>query len=270
MPPFDAAVVATLGAMCLAFCAVLLALAERRRAARTVEALTARLAAAEGVAEAARSGVEAFQSALIVAEDGRLRLASGDDALTECARALGVAATPEALLTALRAGEADQARRLAALLERGEPCAFEVRGPAGSVSIEGRAAGAYAWLRLSAAAGPGLPTAARFAAFLDAQPGPAWIVGPARPGPKGAAPQPGPLLWANRAWLEAADARNLEDAVRRDLAFDRSVDQLTTEAAAFGNVAWRCAGRPSVASAAPSTSPPNRWTAAARAPSPST
>ena len=52
------------------------------------------------------------------------------------------------------------ARRLRALFERGETCAFEVRGPGGMVAVEGRAAGALAWLRLSAVVGEdaGLPT----------------------------------------------------------------------------------------------------------------
>ncbi len=231
--PFDAAVVVTLGAMCLAFCAVLLAVAERRRAARIVRAQKARLYAAELSAEAARSGMEAFQSALVVAENERLRLASGEEAFAECARALGVEPDVKAVEGALRA-DGEHARKLAALLERGEPCAFEVSGPGGAVMVEGRAAGAFAWLRLSAASGPGLPSATRFAAFLDAQPGPAWIVGP-RPAPtEAAAPESAPLLWANRAWLDAADARTLDDAVRRDLAFDRGIDQLMTEAAALG------------------------------------
>lgn len=223
-PDFDAAVVATIGAICLAFCAVLLALAERRRAQGEIAALRERLGEAEAGAEAARSGVEAFQSALIAVEDGRFRLGSGRDALADCAHALGAASTPEAVIEALRA-DAEHERKLGALIDRGEAMAFEARGPGGTVMVEGRAAGAYAWLRLSVAAGAGLPSAARFAAFLDAQPGPAWIVGP----PKGGAP--GPLLWANRAWLEAADARTLEDAIRRRLAFDRGVEQLTAEAA---------------------------------------
>ena len=44
-------------------------------------------------------------------------------------------------------------------------CAFEVRGANGVVSVEGRAAGALAWLRLSAVLGEeaGLPTAPRMA-----------------------------------------------------------------------------------------------------------
>ena len=228
MPPFDAAIVATTGAICLALCAVLLALAERRRAMRAVNEADRRLAKAASEAEAALSGAEAFQSALIAVEDGVLRLASGEEALAECARALGVDSRPEALLEALRRSDAEADRRLAALLDRGEPCSFEVRGNGGAVSVEGRASGALAWLRLSAAAGAGLPSPARFAALLDAQPGPAWIIGPQARG------KTAPLLWANRAWLDAAEALTVEDAVRRGLTFDRTVDQLALEAATSG------------------------------------
>ena len=123
-------------------------------------------------------------------------------------------------------GDPEHGRRLKALFDRGEPCAFEARGPNGAVTVEGRPAGALAWLRLSASsAAPegGLPTAARLAAFLDAQPGPAWICGAG-----------GALTWANAAWLEAADAKSVEDAGARNLTFDRGVQALIAEAAGLG------------------------------------
>jgi hypothetical protein len=228
MLPFDAAIVATLGAVCLALCSVMLALSERRRARRGMDLANARMAEAQQAAAAARSGADAFQSALVAVADGTARLALGEEALTDCARALGAEDDVESVLDAIGRSDPDSSRRIAALVERGEPCVFEVRGPAGTVTVEGRAAGAVAWLRLSAAAGAGLPSAARFAAFLDAQPFPAWIVASGR-GARG-----GPLLWANRAWLEAAEASSLEDALRRGLVFDRGVQQLTAEAAAGG------------------------------------
>ena len=38
-------------------------------------------------------------------------------------------------------------------------------------------------------------------------------------------------MWANRAWLGAADAQSVEDAVARDASFDRGVQALTVDAA---------------------------------------
>ncbi|MDB5452275.1 MAG: tyrosine kinase DivL, partial [Caulobacteraceae bacterium] len=129
------------------------------------------------------------------------------------------------------------ARRLRALFERGEACAFEVQGPKGAVSVEGRAAGALAWLRVSAVMGEdaGLPTAPRFAAFLDARELPAWI-----------AAADGSPVWVNAAWLKAADAVDLDDAMTRRAAFDRSADAMASEAANLGQtreaVRWSTVG----------------------------
>lgn len=223
MTASEAAIFATTGAVCLAICVFLLALSQHRRSQAQLAGLTERLAAAEAEAAAARSGADAFQSALLVIEDGHARLASGEETLAGVAQALGVPAFPQAVLDALANSHPEHSARLSALIERGQPCTLEVRGPNGSVSAEGRASGAFAWLRLSMAASSVLPPSARFAAFLDAQPGPGWMVGPG-----------GGLAWANRAWLEAAEAVNLEDAIRRDLSFDRSVDQLAGEAANLG------------------------------------
>jgi hypothetical protein len=134
------------------------------------------------------------------------------------------------VVNALMRADPDHARRLRALFERGEACAFEVQGPSagtgsGLVAVEGRAAGAMAWLRLSAAVGEdaGLPTAPRFAAFLNARATPAWI-----------AAADGSPVWVNAAWLKAADAASLDDAAERGVAFDRSADALASEAANLG------------------------------------
>src|SRR4051812_4750473 len=152
---------AAAGAVSLAICAVLWALAQRRRAQDRVDELTRRLAAVEARAETAQASAEAFDSALLAVEDGKALLASGEESLAVCAAALGVAdADPQGLVNALMRADPDHARRLRALFERGEPCAFEVKGDGGLVAVEGRAAGALAWLRLSTAAGDdsALPT----------------------------------------------------------------------------------------------------------------
>ena len=217
---------AAAGAISLAICAVLWALAQRRMSQHRVEALTAALQDMEARAETAQASTEAFDSALLAVEDGRALLASGEESLAVCAEALGLAdADPQGIVNALMRADPDHARRLRALFERGEACAFEVQGEGGLVAVEGRAAGAVAWLRLSAAMGEeaGLPTAPRFAAFLNARQTPAWI-----------AAADGSPVWVNTAWLKAADAASLDEAALRGAAFDRSADALASEAANLG------------------------------------
>ncbi|MBC7166224.1 PAS domain-containing sensor histidine kinase [Phenylobacterium sp.] len=219
---------AAAGAVCLAICATLWALAQQRQGRMRLSALQARVAALETQAEVAQSSVEAFDSALLAVEDGRAILASGEESLAVCAAALGLeTADAQGLVNALMRADPDHARRLRALFERGEACAFEARGPEGVVAVEGRAAGAIAWLRLSAVIGDdaGLPTAPRFAAFLDARTGPAWI-----------ASADGSPVWVNAAWLAAVDAVSLDDAASRDLTFDKAADELASEAANLAQV----------------------------------
>jgi len=234
---------AAAGAVSLAICAVLWALAQRRRAEVRVRELGRRLSEIESRADAAQASAEAFDSALLAVEDGQAALASGEESLGACAAALGLdeasprALVPQALVNALMRADPDHARSLRALFERGEACAFEVQGPGGAVSVEGRAAGALAWLRLSAILGeaPGLPTAPRFAAFLNARACPAWI-----------AAADGSPVWVNGAWLQAVDAASLDEAAQRAASFDRGADALASEAANLGQrrqgVRWITAG----------------------------
>ncbi|HVI32052.1 sensor histidine kinase [Phenylobacterium sp.] len=229
---------AAAGAVSLAICAVLWALAQRRHAQARVDALAERLAGVEARAEAAQASAEAFDSALLAVEDGRAMLASGEESLVTCAEALGLPeADPQGLVNALMRADPDHARRLRALFERGEACAFDIQGPNGAVTVEGRAAGALAWLRLSGIIGEdaGLPTAPRFAAFLHARACPAWI-----------AAADGSPVWVNAAWLAAADAQSLDEAASRGAAFDKGADALASEAANLGQrreaVRWATVG----------------------------
>ena len=218
---------AAAGAVSLAICAVLWALAQRRQAAAQAAELSARLAGLEVSADAAQASAEAFDSALIAVEDGRASLASGEEALSVCAATLGVGdADPQGVINALMRADPDHARKLRALFERGEACAFEAKGAGGLVAVEGRAAGAIAWVRLSAAGAgdeQGLPTAPRFAAFLNARATPAWI-----------ASADGSPVWVNAAWLKAVDAASLDEAAARGAAFDEAADTLASEAANLG------------------------------------
>jgi signal transduction histidine kinase len=217
---------AAAGSVCLAICATLWAVAQRRAGDARASALEARIDQLAAGSEAARASTEAFDCALVVIDDGRARLASGEEAHAACAAAFDLEEDDaQGLLEAMIAADADHARRLRALIDKGEACAFEARGPFGAISVEGRAAGAQAWLRLTAlAAGEAaLPTAARLGAFLDGQGEPAWI-----------ASADGAVQWANRAWLEAVGAADLADAVERKLSLDPETDALAREAAVEG------------------------------------
>ncbi len=226
MGPYELILAAAAGSVCLAVCATLWAVAQRRAGDARAAVLESRIDGLTAGSQAARASAEAFDCALVVIDDGLPRLASGEEALAACAAAFELAPDDaEGLLIAMIAADADHARRLKALTEKGEACAFEARGPHGAISVEGRAAGAQAWLRLTAlAAGEAaLPTAARLAAFLDAQGEPAWI-----------AAADGSVQWANSLWLEAVGAADLADAMARKLSFDPETDALAREAAEAG------------------------------------
>ncbi|HET9160823.1 MAG TPA: PAS-domain containing protein, partial [Caulobacteraceae bacterium] len=224
MGALDLAIVAAVGLLWLAVATTLWALALRHRLSRQIGRLETRLRAAEGQAEAAFASAEAFDSALISLEGGKAELASGEETLAACAKALGCEASAQGVLNALMKGNPEHGRRLQALADRGEPCAFEARAPKGLISAEGRVAGAFAWLRLSIVQSrEGLPGAAQFAALLDGQDDPAWIAG-----------ADGKPVWANRRWLAAAGAKDIEEARKRGLAFDKAADTLAAEAASLG------------------------------------
>jgi signal transduction histidine kinase len=218
----DLLLAAAAGAVCLAIAATLWALAGRRSADARLQGLQARLARLQDEASAAKSSVDVFDSAVLVADpDSPARLIAGEETLTACARALGAQPTAAAVLGALGGAEG----RLKALFERGAPCGYQVKGPEGVVEVEGRVAGAVCLvkLRLSTGVEPGLPGAPRLAECLDALPGPAWI-----------ADSSGRLAWANAAWLEATEASSLEDARGRGLSLDPATETLVREAAVAG------------------------------------
>ncbi|MDR3507404.1 MAG: PAS-domain containing protein, partial [Caulobacteraceae bacterium] len=230
MAATDLVLATAIGAVCLAIAATLWAVSVRRGADRQLAAYRSRLDRLEGLGDATQAWAEAFDSAMITIEAGQARLAWGGAALELCAEVMGLGETdpasrPDVVIAALMEADPAHRRRLGALIEAGEGCAIQVRGPHGLVAVDGRSAGACAWLKLQpiVASDGGLPPAARIAVLLDALPEPAWVCSAA-----------GALIWANRAWLEATDAASVEDAVARKLVFDRAATGLVTEAASMG------------------------------------
>ena len=226
------------GAAGAAILAVGAALWARRAGDVGDEAMQAKLAEAERAVRAGEAAAEAFESALVTLSAGGARLLAGEESLALCADRLGAqGGDAAAVLAALRVGDPHHAAQLDALAQTGAPCAFEVWTAAGGVSVEGRATGALAFLRLAPLAGveAGLPTAQRLAAFIDARSSPAWI-----------AAADGAPAFANRAWLEAAGAETLKVAREKGLTFDRGADEFAREAARSGErreaVRWAAAG----------------------------
>jgi hypothetical protein len=215
---------AAAGSVCLAICATLFALAVRRRTEARLAAVRRRYEWARARGDAAQAGAEAFDTALIAIEEGRARLAAGEESLAACAQVLGVRRPePQDVIEAMARAHPDHARRLEALIARGVPCDFDVGGLRGGVSVEGRASGALAWLRLTAIAPlrAGLPAAALMAAFVEQRSDPAWI-----------AAADGAVAWANQAWFSAVGAASLAEA--RGMALDRAIEAVVREAAAAG------------------------------------
>ena len=221
MTSYDLILAAAAGAVCLALCVTLWSLGQRRGFESRIAALKSRLIQQDGVALDAPAWVDVFDTAVVAVEGGRASLVAGGESLSACAKALGVATEVEAVVQALGETDPDHARKLTALIEQGEPCAFEARGANGSVSVEGRAAGALAWLRLAAVSGDdsGLPSAARFAAFIDSVVEPCWVAGP-----------DGQPVWGNDAFIRAVGATSNSSAALAGKSFDRSADTLVTEA----------------------------------------
>ena len=200
-----------------------------RRARAGVRRVADEAAASNAAAARLVASAEVFETALIMIEDGRPTLVAGEAAFAACAAILGVPAQPARVIDAIVAGDLDHARRLRGVIQRGETCDFEVDGPRGVVDVQGRAAGALAWLRLSISAGGAKqPREGRLAAFVDTYDQPAWI-----------ARADGAAAWVNRAWLAALKSDDLADATARGLSFDRGADDLARSAAAARSVRER-------------------------------
>ncbi len=216
---------ATFAAWALAVMAGAWALHERRRAGRAMRDFDVRLGALDARVDREQAWSDAFEIAVLAIEDGRPRLVAGEEAFGHAVAALGVEAEPRSALAALM-DNPDQAQRLRALIDRGEPCAFHARGPGGALEVIGRTSGAVAWLRLSASLASGAPIAAeggQVSALLEGAAEPAWIAGP-----------DGAVAWANRAWLEAVEAASVEEARERGVSLGGGAEALIQDAIRSG------------------------------------
>ena len=227
MTSSDLILAATAGAVCLALCATLWAMAQRRRFEDSLARLKARAETLEYRLMDSQGAAEAFETAVIAIHDDGVDLISGEDALADCAKILEAPADARSVVVALTEADPDYAHKLTALFERGQVCAFEARGPRGGVMVEGRAAGTRAWLRLAAAAADetGLPDSDRFAAFMDGLVEPAWISN-----------ADGAPIWGNAAYLRAVGVEAARDAAREGKSIDRAADALAIEAAKAGSL----------------------------------
>ncbi|MGH6988182.1 MAG: ATP-binding protein [Caulobacteraceae bacterium] len=222
MDPQALIVAAAAGAVSLALAASLWALAIRRSVGPGHKDLLARLAAAETLGDLFSSAEESFGTVLIAVDAGRARLISGEGALAERLLGLGLPSGGEMdLVSALAKLEPAPGGRIARLIEAGEPFAFEIASEGARFSIEGRAAGAIAFLRVAPAASRlASPALGDLAGLLDTRAEPAWI-----------ARSDGSLVWANRAWLAAVGASSIKDAQERRLTLDRAINTMIGEAA---------------------------------------
>jgi hypothetical protein len=98
MTSSDLILAATAGAVCLALCATLWAMSQRRRFEDHLARLKARAASLETRLMDSQGAAEAFESAVVVIHDDGVDLVSGEDALAECARILDVAADAQAVV----------------------------------------------------------------------------------------------------------------------------------------------------------------------------
>jgi signal transduction histidine kinase len=220
----DLILAAALGAVCLAISATLWTLVQRRRGETRVSGLSRRLMQGEHEAAAAFAALETDHIALLCVERGRYSLVAGEAVFRDCAKAFEVEAAPMAVMDALMRADPAHARRLGQLLNSGAPCRFTAWAGDRAVTVDGGPAGGLVWLRL-AFDSQAAPVAAddRLTEFVNAEADPAWV-----------ARADGRLVWANRAWLAAVDAASVEDALERNLGFDKAADALVVEAAQAG------------------------------------
>lgn len=227
------------GAMALALSTTWLALRLRARLTAAQSGLRDDLHHKQGLLRELDSATQAFDEAFLAVEGDTVRPVWGEDSLRACAEALGLRNLGKnadgdlapAVMAALGEVSAEAADGLKALISEGRPCRFEiftggdaedVNAPPGmTLIVEGRASGATAWIRLALAGARVSLSSGPFAQMAERLPAPCWI-----------SARDGRLVWANAAWLCAAEAPSLEAAIKNNLTPDRNADALVAEAQA--------------------------------------
>ncbi len=216
LPP--SLIIPTLAFCGLVFLLVGLVFGQRQGARRTAQAVAQ--------TDVLATGLEAFNSALIMYRDGQAHLIYGAEELRSAADILGLSnGEPQRLIDALGARDPGHAHAIDALLNRGEPCDFEVYEDSGALAIAGRTSGAVVWIRLTLIPMRrlGLPRSERLASLLECRDLPAWITTAG-----------GSVVWANQAWLKAVGAADLQIARSERRTLDPQTDEMARQAAAEG------------------------------------
>lgn len=177
-----------------------------------------------------RSALEALGHAILRFDGERLQVIAGEGAIDACADILGMRGEgPGAVTDALTEQDPQLAEAMHSLHRDGVPFERIVMGRGGAVTVRGLTSGALALLELTAsrapAPGPGAGPAdlAELRGFLEAQGDPMFIVD-----------REGHVLVANRAWLDAVDIKDLDEARRLGPAADRPGLELAVQADAAG------------------------------------
>ncbi|ESQ74878.1 PAS domain-containing sensor histidine kinase [Asticcacaulis sp. AC402] len=226
---------AAAGAMALALSTTYLAWRTRSKLAKARDLLKSDLFVKETMLSELDAATSAFDEAFLAVEGDAVRLVWGDDTLKACAEALGVRANSDAeraplVVEALGKTSMDASKGLKALIAEGRTCRFEVFAdcapgliaakPSGlTLIIEGKASGATAWIRLAIAGAKQSLSSGPFAQMAEHLPAPCWICA-----------RDGRMVWANEAWLKAAEVSNLEQALRDGATLDRNADALVYDA----------------------------------------
>ncbi|MFT4074933.1 MAG: ATP-binding protein [Asticcacaulis sp.] len=226
---------AAAGGLALALSTTWLALRNRLRFTKVRDELSADLTAKSGMLRELDAATTAFDEAFLAVEGDVVRLVWGEDTLRHCAEALGLKITDTSaiapqVMQALGDTSAEAAEGLKALISEGKACRFEIfaetpqalsgNPPSGlTLIVEGKASGATAWIRLAIAGAKASLSSGPFAQMAERLPAPCWICA-----------RDGRIVWANTAWLKAVEVTNLEEAIKKDLSFDRNADSLVMEA----------------------------------------
>ena len=226
---------AAAGAMALALSTTYLAWRTRGRLTQARDAARETLNAREAMLGELDAATQAFDEAFLAVEGDTVRLVWGEETLKQCAVALGIrnvadADLAPAVVESLGETSPEAATGLKALISEGRSCRFEVFAegatgipaatPAGlTLVIEGKSSGATAWIRLAIAGAKASLSSGPFAQMAEHLPAPCWICA-----------RDGRMVWANAAWLKAAEAPSLEYALKQNLGLDRNADQMVAEA----------------------------------------